>query len=79
MVNVVNVSLSPAAFAAVYALVSHVRLGDVNAFDTALKDTLIAWEIQNLDSLLDEISAQVGFPQVITTASDEDGVVFNLV
>jgi len=77
-VSVVAVSLSPAAFAAVYQLLAHVRLGNRNEWESAIADTLISWEDQGLDRLVEQLEDEVGLPVIAIEASDEDGLVFNL-
>jgi hypothetical protein len=77
-VNVVNLTLEPAAFAAIYELLFHMRLGNRNQWEAAIARTMIAWEEQGVYGLLEQLEDELGSPELSVTSSDSDGIVFDL-
>lgn len=68
-------------FAAIYALLYQVRLGERNNFEGAIRDLMIDLEKGGIDEWMEFFYKTTGEtkPSVTVEASDEDGLVINLV
>ena len=78
---VVTLNLFPLEFAAIYALLMQVRLGERNDYEKAVSKMMIDLEENGIDAWLENFKSVTGYdlPDLKIEASNEDGVVLNLV
>lgn len=78
---VVTLNLFPLEFAAIYALLMQVRLGERNDYEKAVSKMMIDLEENGIDAWLGNFKSVTGYdlPNLMIEASNEDGVVLNLV
>lgn len=74
-------NLYPTELAAIYALLMHVRLGERNVFEGALSDLMIDLETGGIEEWVARYVELTGveLPNLMIEASNEDGVILNLV
>ena len=77
-IDLVYLTLEPAAFAAIAHIISHVRLGGRNKWEQAITDWYIDAGNYGIDDLVAEIAQTEGLPEITIEASDSEGVVINL-
>lgn len=74
-------NLHATEFAAIYAILMQVRLGERNPFEDAVSDLMIDLEDNGIEEWANNFVEQTGLelPDLMIEASNEDGVVLNLV
>lgn len=74
-------NLHATEFAAIYAILMQVRLGERNVYEKAVSKMMIDLEENGIDAWLDNFKSVMGYdlPDLMIEASNEDGVVLNLV
>lgn len=72
--------MTRAQFVAVYELLKHVRLGDRNIYEKEISDLLIMLDKYGSEEVENMFLEQTGYgrPSISIEASDEDGVVINI-
>lgn len=77
----VVLNLYPTELAAIYAILYQVRLGERNRFEGALSDLMVDLEKNGIEDWVNEFYKTTGEsrPHIVVEASDEDGLVINLV
>ena len=78
---VVTLNLFPLEFAAIYALLMQVRLGERNEFEKAISSMMIDLEKNGINEWVENFFNITGLtlPDLKIEASNEEGVVLNLV
>lgn len=78
---VVTLNLFPLEFAAIYGLLMQVRLGERNDFEKAVSKMMIDLEENGINAWLENFKSVTGYdlPDLMIEASNDDGVVLNLV
>ena len=77
----VELWITTTELAAIYALLRNVRLGARNEFEKAVSDLMIDLEANGIEDWINNFVEATGhkLPSLMIEASDQDGVVLNLV
>jgi len=78
---VVTLNLFPLEFAAIYSLLMQVRLGERNDYEKAISKMMIDLEENGINEWVENFFNITGhvLPEIKIEASNEEGVVLNLV